>query len=103
MGERKDPAPFTPKGGDRSDLAAYGRFAGVGLQFGFSIILFLYLGKWADAKLGTAPWLLILGVFTGAGAAFYSIYRSAMADLKREEDQHPPHLPKNHPPGNPTP
>jgi len=51
-------------------------FAGLGFQFVAAILLFLYLGKWLDAKLGTAPWLLILGVFVGAGGGFYSMYRN---------------------------
>lgn len=54
-------------------------FAGAGIQFVVSILLFLYIGKWLDAKFGTAPWLLMLGVFLGAGAGFYSFYRRIMA------------------------
>ncbi len=54
-------------------------FAGAGVQFVVSILLFLYIGKWLDAKLGTAPWLLMAGVFIGAGAGFYSFYRKIMA------------------------
>ena len=60
-------------------------FAGVGLQFAVSILVFLYLGQWLDRKLGTAPWLLIGGVFLGAGASFYSMYRKLMAAQAREE------------------
>jgi F0F1-type ATP synthase assembly protein I len=60
-------------------------FAGVGFQFAFSIILFLYAGQWLDRKLGTAPWLLIVGVFLGAGLAFYSMYRKLMAAQARDE------------------
>jgi F0F1-type ATP synthase assembly protein I len=54
-------------------------FAGAGIQFVISILLFLYIGKWLDGKLGTAPWLLMAGVFVGAGAGFYSFYRRIMA------------------------
>jgi F0F1-type ATP synthase assembly protein I len=54
-------------------------FAGAGVQFVLSILIFLYLGKWLDTKLGTAPWLLMAGVFVGAGAGFYSFYRRIMA------------------------
>jgi ATP synthase protein I len=60
-------------------------FAGVGLQFALSIILFLYLGQWLDRKLGTGPWLLIVGVFLGAGLGFYSMYRKLMAAQARED------------------
>jgi F0F1-type ATP synthase assembly protein I len=58
-------------------------FAGSGVQFVVAILLFLYIGKWLDAKLGTAPWLLMAGVFVGAGAGFYSFYRRIMAASKR--------------------
>lgn len=70
---------------DQRQAGAFGKYAGVGLQFAVSIVLFLYLGQWIDGKLGTAPWGLIIGVFTGAGAAFYSMYRKLMADLERDE------------------
>jgi F0F1-type ATP synthase assembly protein I len=62
-----------------------GEYAGLGLQFAASIILFLFLGQWLDRKLGTAPWMLLIGVFVGAGASFYSMYRRLMAAQAREE------------------
>ena len=75
-----------PPGGKRADEGpSTAEFAGVGLQFAVSILVFLYLGQWLDRKLGTAPWLLIIGVFLGAGASFYSMYRKLMAANAREE------------------
>ena len=61
-------------------------FAGAGVQFVISILLFLYVGKWLDGKLGTAPWLLMAGVFVGAGAGFYSFYRRIMAASRNRGD-----------------
>jgi ATP synthase protein I len=61
-------------------------FAGAGVQFVVSILLFLYIGKWLDAKLGTAPWLLMAGVFVGAGAGFYSFYHRIMAASRDHGD-----------------
>ena len=83
--ERKDQEP------KRSPLAREGgtsaaAVAGLGMQFVVAILLFLFLGKWLDERLGTTPWLLIAGVFLGAGASFYSIYRRLMADQKREDE-----------------
>lgn len=49
--------------------------AGIGVQFIVAILLFLFLGKWLDGRLGTAPWLMIVGVFVGAGASMYAMYR----------------------------
>ena len=62
---------------------------GVGLQFAASILLFLFGGMWLDRKLGTAPWLLIAGVFVGGGAGFWSMYRRlvvAPREKKQEEE-----------------
>jgi ATP synthase protein I len=75
--------PPGAKGPDQGPSAS--EFAGVGLQFAVSILVFLYLGQWLDRKLGTAPWLLMVGVFLGAGASFYSMYRKLMAANAREE------------------
>ena len=47
----------------------------MGVQFVVAILLFLFAGKWLDSKLGTSPWLLIAGVFLGASASMYSMYR----------------------------
>ncbi|MFN8665784.1 MAG: AtpZ/AtpI family protein [Gemmatimonadaceae bacterium] len=63
------------------------RYGGLGLQFAISILLFLYVGQWVDRRYGTKPWGLLVGVFVGAGAAFYSMYRRLMADLRREEER----------------
>lgn len=73
------------KGGFATGPAA--QFMGLGLQFVLSLLLFLYLGQWVDRKLGTSPWFMILGVFTGATAAFYSMYRKLKAEERRAEAQ----------------
>ena len=83
--EREHPAPErSPPGREAATSGA--AVAGLGLQFVVAILLFLFLGKWLDERLGTTPWLLIAGVFLGAGASFYSIYRRLMADQKREDE-----------------
>jgi F0F1-type ATP synthase assembly protein I len=66
---------------DRSDAA---RYAGVGLQFAITLLIGLGLGSWADRKFGTSIFVLV-GVFLGAGAAFYSMYRQLMGKLERDE------------------
>lgn len=66
-------------------MASAARYAGLGLQLVAAILIFLFVGNWIDRMLGTSPLFLILGVFVGAGGAFYSIYRRLMAELAREE------------------
>lgn len=57
--------------------------AGFGLQFVVAILAFLYLGQWLDRRLGTAPWLMIAGIFLGAGGTFYLMFRKLTAGNKR--------------------
>jgi F0F1-type ATP synthase assembly protein I len=75
-----------PESEDRRQSRSFTRFAGVGLQFALSVVLFSYAGQWVDRKFETTPWGVIVGVFVGAGAAFYSMYHRLMADLRREEE-----------------
>ena len=84
--------PRSPNGGRFDDSAdarlarSAAKYGGVGLQFAASILLFLYAGQWVDRRFGTKPWGILIGVFVGAGAAFFSMYRRLMADLRREEE-----------------
>lgn len=82
--------PPTNRGNESDDARAArraGKYAGIGLQFAASIVLFLYAGQYVDRRMGTAPWGLLVGVFVGAGAAFFSMYRRLMADLRAEEEE----------------
>ena len=69
----------------RGHSAALGgaEYAGAGLQLAVTIVAFMFLGIWLDKRLGTGPWLVILGVFFGAGAGFYSIYRKLTGAQRR--------------------
>jgi ATP synthase protein I len=70
----------------RPPAAEAGEVLGVGLQFAGSILFFLFVGRWLDGRLGTEPWLLLVGVFVGASAGFYSLYRQlVIAPQKRKE------------------
>lgn len=57
-----------------------GRYAGLGIQLVVSILLFVWIGQWADRKLGTGGLLTVLGVFIGFGATMYSLFRSLKKD-----------------------
>lgn len=85
-------APKPPYNQDeRSSVSHAGEFMGVGIQFAASIVVFLLAGRWLDTRLGTTPWLLILGVFLGAGAGFFAMYRQLVIGprerQKREREQ----------------
>jgi ATP synthase protein I len=69
----------------RTTASGAGEYLGVGLQFAGAIVLFLFVGQWLDRQLGTDPWLLLLGVFVGAGAGFYSLYRQLVITPRDRE------------------
>ncbi|HJP58375.1 MAG TPA: AtpZ/AtpI family protein [Gemmatimonadaceae bacterium] len=60
-------------------------FAGVGMQFALAIIIFLFAGQWLDKRLGTNGLFTIAGVFVGAVAAFYNMYRKISAAQKQDD------------------
>jgi F0F1-type ATP synthase assembly protein I len=60
-------------------------FAGVGMQFALAIVLFLFAGQWLDKRLDTNGLFTIAGVFVGAGAAFYNMYRKIIAAQKEDD------------------
>jgi hypothetical protein len=59
---------------------AVGQHAGYGLTIAASLGFFMAVGWWADGRLGTLPWLTVLGALVGAGGGFYSMYRDLVIE-----------------------
>ena len=57
-------------------------FAGIGVQFALTILVFVFAGVWLDKRFGTSPWLVLVGVVIGAGGGFYSMYLKAVRATK---------------------
>lgn len=72
-GSHMNQRPRPPRPGSRPPLRMTAATAG--LEFTASILAGLFVGWWADRRIGTEPWLLILGTFVGAAAGFYNLYR----------------------------
>ena len=66
--------------GAPSTASELGRYGGHGLTIALSTALFGWLGVQADERLGTDPLFVLLGVFVGFGAGFYSMYRELTSD-----------------------
>src|SRR5215217_8479677 len=79
-----EPSRGEHRPGEGSPASAY---AGAGFQFAFALLLFFFIGRWADGRFGTAPWLMIIGMIVGGGAGFYSMYTKLMAAQAREEQE----------------
>ncbi|MGH7509409.1 MAG: AtpZ/AtpI family protein [Gemmatimonadales bacterium] len=52
------------------------RYAGLGIQLAVSLLVFVWIGQWADRKLGTGGLLTVLGAFLGFGGTMYWLVRS---------------------------
>jgi len=81
MDDEKRSRPSPKQGPSGAD------FAGMGLQFAFAIVVFLFAGQWLDNRLGTNGLFTIVGVFIGAAAAFYNMYRKISAAQKRDDEE----------------
>jgi len=81
-----DPGPTgdRPAARNASKPPSGAEFAGAGLQLAFTIVAFMFLGIWLDKRLGSSPWFVLVCVFVGAGAGFYSIYRKLMGSAKHD-------------------
>jgi hypothetical protein len=52
------------------------RYAGLGVQLAVSLVVFVFIGRWADEKLGTGGILTVVAAFVGFGGMMYSLIRS---------------------------
>jgi len=61
-------------------------YSALGLEMGFSVIIGLAAGFYADKWLGTFPYLTFVFMIFGMAAAFKAVYR-AYKRLKKEDDE----------------
>lgn len=57
---------------------------GIGIELAVSVLLGTFLGYRADLYFKTDPWLMVVGLITGAAAGFYSIYKQTLSDTRDE-------------------
>jgi ATP synthase protein I len=77
-----------PRGGRQ--LTAVARLASVGIELSLSTVVGLLGGSWLDKKLGTAPYLMIVGLILGVTAGFRSLIataRRANKDANRDANK----------------
>jgi F0F1-type ATP synthase assembly protein I len=51
------------------------------------ILLGVWGGNWVDAKLGTSPWILMVGIVIGVSSAFLNLYKFVMKAAKDNEKE----------------
>jgi ATP synthase protein I len=65
---------------------AIGPFLTLGLQLALTVVVFFLVGRWLDGLWGTAPWLMLTGLFVGMTGGFVQFFRTVAA-LGRQEEQ----------------
>lgn len=101
--ERRTEEPGEEPSERVSAMQDFARYSGLGVQLFLTIGLFTLGGWWLDSKLGTSPFLLLLGVCVGFGAGFYSILSKVPGTTARgsARKQAPPHDADGDPPHQP--
>lgn len=62
---------------------------GLGLTLAVTVLAGLGAGYWLDGRLGTRPWLLLLGACLGFAAAMYHFIRSVAGSSRGQPDRKP--------------
>lgn len=79
--ERNDPTPESSGNAEYDRLLhrrkgiSGSQFAGIGIQFALSIVIFAFAGVWLDTRLGTSPIFVLLMVLGGGALAFWMMVR----------------------------
>jgi len=60
-------------------------YSHLGITFAASILIFLFGGKYLDGKLGTYPYLTLVGAFVGGAGGFYYIIKELIIKQKTDE------------------
>ena len=51
------------------------QLVGLGIELVAPLLAGLFGGRWLDGRLGTRPWLVLVGAVTGAVAGMWNFYR----------------------------
>lgn len=73
----------------RSTLGQIGSYLSIGLELAVFLLVFIFLGRYLDSRLGTEPWLLLTGAAVGFFAGFYNLIKTlsrlSESEKKKEE------------------
>ena len=70
----------------KQDWKGMGSYGTVGLEVILSVLVGFLGGTFLDDKLGTKPWLTLIGFAYGVAAAARALYRAARRATKEAED-----------------
>ena len=68
-------------------MAELGPYLQLGWVFVFAQLFGFGIGWWLDGKLGTRPWLMVVGMVVGMAAGFANLVKVTMRPKKGGEDR----------------
>ena len=83
-------------GSDARTLKTLGQLSTIGLAFVFALVLGFGAGVWLDRRLGTSPWLSLIGFAMGLAAGILNVVRTMQSVTAAERT--PPTAPPAEPP-----
>jgi ATP synthase protein I len=69
------------------DLKAVGGYGTVGLEIVVGMLLGVFGGQWLDARWGTSPAMVIVGMVLGLGAGVRALVRANRSAIREAEEQ----------------
>ncbi|MHB1049147.1 MAG: AtpZ/AtpI family protein [Bacteroidota bacterium] len=66
-------------------LRAVAPFLTLGAQLAVTVLVFFFIGKFADEYFETTPWLMIAAIFIGAAGGLIKFFRTVI-DLSNKEE-----------------
>ncbi|NUN69344.1 MAG: AtpZ/AtpI family protein [Bacteroidetes bacterium] len=66
-------------------LRAAAPYLTLGIQIAAAVVMFLFIGKYADEQFGTKPWLMVAGIVAGFAGGMIHFFRAVTA-LSTKED-----------------
>ncbi|RMH42474.1 MAG: AtpZ/AtpI family protein [Deltaproteobacteria bacterium] len=60
---------------------------------GIAVAIGWWIGRWLDDRFGTTPWLMVLFVLFGVGAAFKAVIRTAQDIQRHQQSEDDPDRP----------
>jgi F0F1-type ATP synthase assembly protein I len=59
-------------------------YLGLGVQLAVAVLVFYFIGSWADGKLNTTPWLMITGVTIGIVGGLIQFFKTVSRLTKND-------------------
>lgn len=59
----------------------------LGIQLAITVVVFFFIGKFADDYFGTKPWLMVVSIFVGSIGGLIKFFRTVIDLSKKEENE----------------